>query len=113
MNLIEIVGIIIMTLAGTFGAMFFKRASVSFGLKSIPVILKDVNLYIGCGFYLLGAVLNILLLRTIDYTIVYPMTSLTYVWTMFISYYFFNERINIYKVIAIILIIGGAITINL
>ena len=113
MNVLSIFGLLIMTLAGTFGAIFFKRASTSIENGSPFILLKNKNLYIGGGFYLIGAILNILLLRKIDYTIVYPMTSLTYVWTMFVSYFFFKEKINKYKIMAMILIVSGAIIINL
>ncbi len=113
MNILVVLGLLIMTIAGTFGAMFFKRASASLAAGSLLSLIKNYNLYIGGAFYLLGAVLNILLLRKLDYSIVYPMTSLTYVWTLLVSFFFFHEKINKQKVLAIILIVAGAVIINL
>ena len=113
MSVISIIGLLIMTLAGTFGALFFKRAAAAMDMKAPLVTLKNPNLYIGAGFYLLGAILNILLLRVLDYSIVYPMTSLTYVWTMIVSYFVLKEKINRNKVIALIMIVAGAVIINL
>ncbi len=113
MNILIVLGLLIMTLAGTFGAMFFKRASALLETGSILSMIKNYNLYIGGVFYLLGAILNILLLRKLDYSVVYPMTSLTYVWTLLVSFFFFQEKINNKKIMAIILIVAGAIIINL
>jgi drug/metabolite transporter (DMT)-like permease len=63
--------------------------------------------------YLLGALLNIVLLRHLPYSIVYPMTSLTYIWTMVVSYFLLKEKINRNKIIAVALIVTGVIVLNL
>lgn len=42
---------------------------------------------------------------------VLPLTSITYIWTLVISYKFLKEKITFKKIIGIILIIVGAIII--
>ena len=113
MNVLTIAELLVMTLSGTFGALFFKRASASMENKNLFAMLGNVNLYIGGCFYLLGAVLNVLLLRRLDYSVVYPMTSLTYIWTLLVSRLLLGEKITAGKVIALVLILSGVITINL
>lgn len=98
--------IIIMTVMGSFGGFFLKRAS---GDLKFPDILKNYNLYLGGLFYVGGAVLNIYVLKFLDYSMVLPLTSLTYIWTMFISYKLLNEKITFKKIVGIILIVSGAI----
>ena len=105
--------IMVMTLSGTFGAIFFKKASAAIDREHIFRMLVNPNLYLGGFFYVLGAVLNILLLRYMDYSVLYPMTSLTYIWTMIVSYLIFKEKINPYKIGALCCIVLGIVVSNL
>ena len=70
-------------------------------------MLKTLELYFGGMLYVTGAVMNIFLLKILPYTVVYPMTSLTYVWTMVVSAILLKERISFNKVLAVGFIIGG------
>src|SRR4051794_12943715 len=90
-----------MTFLGSLGGYFFKRASShSLGLN------KDflLNLFVGGILYVLGALLNILLLKYLPYTVVYPLSSITYLWTMLLSYFLLSERISTKKICGVILI---------
>lgn len=97
-----------MTLLGAIAAFFLKKAS---GFNSIIELIKNFNLYIGAGLYLLSAVINIILLRFLDYSVVLPLTSITYVWTMVISYFFLKEKVGIKKLLGVSFIIIGCICI--
>ncbi|MEK3750190.1 EamA family transporter [Paenibacillus sp. FSL E2-8871] len=95
-----------MTLLGAMGGLFFKRSSrYSIGINKLFI----TNLFIGGCFYLLGALLNIIILKKLPYMIVYPLTSVTYIWTMMISKFFLNEQISRERIMGVILIILGAI----
>ena len=94
-----------MTVMGAFAGLFLKRAS---GTKDIKGLLASVNLYFGAGLYLLSALINIYLLKTMDYSVVLPLTSITYIWTMGISYSFLRERISRGKMVGVVLILIGA-----
>lgn len=102
-----------MTISGTFGALFFKKTTAQLSGKSFLSLLGCIWLYLGGGCYLLGAVLNIVLLRYMPYSVLYPMTCLTYIWTMIVSYFAVGEKITRYKVIAIICIVTGVILVVL
>ena len=69
----------------------FKKAS---GTDGILAMIKNVNLYIGGFLYLASAILNIWLLRYLEYSVVLPLTSLTYIWTMVFSYMILKEKIT-------------------
>jgi drug/metabolite transporter (DMT)-like permease len=99
-----------MTLLGAVASLFLKRASGSEGLVSL---VKNGNLYAGAFLYLASAVLNIWILRYLDYSVVLPLTSFTYVWTMILSYLILKEKITRKKIFGIGLIFVGAIFVAL
>ena len=104
-NMLYYIFIIIMTLMGAFASFFFKKAT---GTESIKQLLFNVNLYIGGFLYVLAAFLNIYVLRFLPYSVVLPLTSITYVWTMIISYFILSEKISEKKIMGVFLIIIGA-----
>lgn len=96
----------VLTFLGAVASLFFKKASGSDGILKL---LLNINLYIGGFLYLAGAVLNIIVLRYLDYSIVLPLTSMTYIWTMMISYLVLKEKITVKKMMGVALILLGAV----
>ncbi|WP_353947625.1 EamA family transporter [Sporolactobacillus sp. Y61] len=101
----ELILLISMTILGSLGGYFFKRCTLN-GLRLSIYFL--VNLFTGGLFYVSGAILNIWLLKLLPYTVVYPLTAITYIWTLVFSYLFLQERINLRKITGVLLIIFGA-----
>ncbi|WNS42741.1 EamA family transporter [Paenibacillus sp. MMS20-IR301] len=94
-----------MTLMGAFGGYSFKKlSSYKIGVNKGFVVF----LLVGGSLYFISAILNVILLGMLPYTKVYPLTSITYLWTLIISYYFLSERITLRKIFGILLIIIGA-----
>lgn len=106
MTKLLILNIIIFTILGAFGGFFFKKTS------EVNNILKNQYLYLGIAFYGTGAILNIIELKYLPYSIVLPLTSITYIWTILISHFLLKERINKHKILGIIFIISGVICIS-
>lgn len=102
--------LIIMTLIGSFASYFLKKAS---GTSNFIMMLRNINLYLGGFLYLFSAILNIYVLRYLDYSVVLPLTSITYIWTMFLSYKLLNEKISKNKLIGVFMIFTGAILISI
>lgn len=98
--------ILIMTIIGSFAALFLKKASRS---NNIRLLLMNINFYLGGGLYFISALINIYVLKYLPYSVVLPMTSITYIWTMIISYILLKEIITFKKVIGISFIIIGAV----
>lgn len=111
--IINIFLIFVMTISGSLGAFFMKKCSGRMEKTSVLEMLKIPELYAGGILYLIGACTNILLLRKLPYTVVYPVTSVTYVWTMVISCILLKEKITVNKVAAVILIMLGVCCISL
>lgn len=104
--LINLVLCIILTMFGALGGYSFKKASSS---ESIIKIIVNPYLYGGVLFYLIGAILNIIVLKRIAYIVALPLTSLTYVWSLILAVTLLKENISKKKFVGIFMIICGAI----
>ena len=101
--------LILMTWMGTIASVFFKKASGSTGIKSL---ITNKYLWIGGLIYVGSAVMNIFVLRYMDYSVVLPLTSITYIWTMLVSFLFLKEHISIKQIVGVSLIVAGAVLIT-
>ncbi len=98
-----------MTMLGSVASLFLKKASAAGGMMEM---MKRSALYAGAFLYVISAVLNILLLRRLDYSVVLPLTSLTYVWTMILSSVLLRETITKKQIMGVFLILVGAVLIG-
>ena len=97
-----------MTIIGAVAALFLKKAS---GFKNFKQLIFNRNLYIGGMLYFLSALLNIYILHFLDYSIVLPLTSITYIWTMILSYFVFREQITMKKIMGLGCVFIGVVLI--
>lgn len=98
--------IFLMTLLGSLGAACLKKVAES-NNGLIRLVLNPLFI-LGGILYVASALMNLLLLKTYEYTVIFPLTTITYVWTIIIGFLIFKEKINFMKVLAVILIISGA-----
>lgn len=94
---------------GSAASLFLKRAT---GSEGVLQMLKNINLYLGAGLYFLSALLNIYILKYLDFSVVLPLTSITYVWTMLLSGLVLKEKISAKKIMGVALIFVGAILVS-
>lgn len=104
--------LIITTFSGSLGALALKRGINDLSQLTIKRLVSNVWIYLGSFLYILSAVTNIVLLKFLDYSIAFPMTSLTYVCTVIISYFIFKEKLSVRKALSVILIIIGIFIIS-
>lgn len=102
--------LIIMTVIGSIASYYLKMASAFHTSKEL---ILNKNLYIGGGLYFLSALINIYILKFLDYSVVLPLTSITYIWTMGISHYKLNENVSNKKIAGVCVIVVGAICVAL
>ncbi|MBR1390138.1 MAG: EamA family transporter [Lachnospiraceae bacterium] len=95
-----------MTLMGAVASVFLKKAS---GSSSLIKLLCNYNLYIGGFLYVASAAINIIVLRYLDYSVVLPLTSFTYIWTMVLANIMLKEKISAKKIVGVMFIIAGAV----
>ncbi|GAM14282.1 predicted permease [Mesobacillus selenatarsenatis SF-1] len=58
--------------------------------------------------YLTAAIINIYVLKLLPYTVVFPLTSITYIWTLIISSKWLDEKVTKKKMIGVLSILLGA-----
>jgi len=109
-NIVIYLMLLVGTLLGAFGGFYLKKSTAKEGV--IGIVLSPF-LYIGGFSYLISAILNIKVLKYLPYSVVLPLTSITYIWSIAIAHYFLNEKITKIKIYGIIFIIIGAIFISI
>ena len=102
--------LLVMTFLGSIASLFLKRAS---GAEGIADLICNIHFYVGSFLYLTSAFLNIYVLRYLDYSVVLPLTSFTYIWTMVFSYFILKEKITGKKVLGVALILVGAVAVSI
>ena len=102
--------LVVMTFLGATASLFLKKAS---GSEGILALMQNVNFYLGGMLYLLVAVLNIYILKFLEYSVVLQLTSLTYIWTMALSYFVLKEKITGRKMLGVALILAGAVVVSM
>lgn len=95
-----------MTIIGAFASFLLKKAINS--ALSMKNLINSIYFYIGAILYLVSALLNIFVLRFLEYSTVLPLTSITYVWTLLLAGVFLKEKITHKKIYGVMLIVIGA-----
>jgi drug/metabolite transporter (DMT)-like permease len=96
---------LLLTFIGSLAAIQLKIAS---NTKKVREILFKPSLYYGAVLYIFAAILNILVLNHWDYTLVLPLTSITYVWTAILAKIIFGEKLSIIKILGLGLVLIGS-----
>jgi len=93
------------SVVGSFGAVFLKFGAMRL-TKSLMSFVNS-RLVLGVALYLGSSVIYALGLRGGQLSVLYPMVSLGYIWTLLWAKLFFNEPLNRYKVAGLGLILAG------
>lgn len=111
MNVIlsSLILIINATLFAAIGSVYLKIGSDKIVTRGniITLIRKNYHLLLGLAGYSLGAVFNILAYKNSELAIIYPLTSLAYIWSLLMARKILKEKITVLKTIGISLIIIG------
>ena len=109
-SLIAIILVVISSIIGAVGGFVFNRVSQNLTFK-LSRLLRNYKLVLGFFLFGLSAIIYIIALKKGDLNIIYPLSSLTYVWSTLLAKKYLNESINIHKWSGILLIILGTILI--
>lgn len=91
---------------GSFGAVFLKGGAQRLEFR-VKALLTNWHLAAGVAMYLLSSFFFLLGIRNGELTVLYPMVSLGYVWTLLWSKIFFGEAMSKNKIVGLILILLG------
>ncbi|WP_233252888.1 MULTISPECIES: EamA family transporter [unclassified Geobacillus] len=98
--------LIVMTLLGALGGYYLKKAAS----QRIGFHISFLSFFAAGGLlYGISAILNIIVLQQLPYTVVFPLTSITYIWTLLLSAILLKETITRQKIIGVLFIIVGSI----
>ena len=99
------------SVVGSFGAVFLKLGA----LRLNKNVLSFVNsrLILGVGLYLGSSVIYAIGLRGGQLSVLYPIVSLGYVFTLVWAKLFFDEPLTRYKVAGLALILVGVFLVGL
>ncbi len=118
--LLAFILIFVASIIGAFGSLLLKIGSSKFHLNFkkgiisvIFSVLKNWKLILGLFLYVVSTVFFIIVIKTTDLSIAYPMTSMTYIIVIALSMIFLKEKLNIYKLLGITAIILGVILVTL
>lgn len=91
---------------GSFGAVFLKSGAsrVRFNLRHL---ITNYRLALGVALFVFSSYFFVLGVRRGELSVLYPLVSLGYVWTMFWSRLFFGERLTRSKCAGLLLILVG------
>lgn len=94
-----------MILIATFALLTLKKVCTNLCIKTD---CKNLWIYTGGLLYLSNTFINIVLLKYLDYTVVLPFTSFTYVWSTILAFVFLNENIFGKQMFDMTMIVCGA-----
>ncbi len=102
------------TLLGAGAQVLFKTAGMALGPSPAPIqMLTSLPLMAGYFLYGISTILLSFALRNDELSSMYPIISLTYVWVMLLSVWFFQESLNPFKVLGVAVIMGGVAVLGL
>ena len=88
-----------------FGASGLESSNPLEMITSLPLVA-------GYGLYGISTILLILALRDGELSILYPVISLTYVWVTILSLALFHEKVNLYKMMGVAVVVAGVAVIG-
>jgi drug/metabolite transporter (DMT)-like permease len=99
--------VLIASVFGSFGAVFLKMGAEKLKQGILNIISWQAAL--GVGLFLLSSVFFVLGIKNGELSVLYPMVSLGYVWTLLWARLFFKEPVTREKFIALGMILTGIV----
>jgi len=103
--------VFVASIIGSFGAVYLKKGSAM--LNGSLLSFLNSYLILGVALYLGSSVLYALGVKGGDLSVLYPMVSLGYVWTLLWARLFFKEAFTQQKIAGLALILLGVFFVGL
>lgn len=97
---------------GSFGAVFLKGGAQRLE-RNLKSAITNWRLAVGVGAYLLSSAFFVFAMREGELSVLYPLVSLGYIWTLLWSRLFFGERVTRFKLVGLALILAGVALLGL
>lgn len=99
--------VFICTILGAAAQILMKKGVNGMDGFHLMQAIQNVPLLAGYCLYGINTLLLMLALRDGELSMLYPIIALSYVWVTMLSTYFFDEKINLAKIVGIMVIVGG------
>lgn len=103
--------VFVASIVGSFGAVFLKLGSTHLDGTIAGFLNRDLAL--GVGLFLGSSVFYAFGIRHGQLSVLYPMVSLGYIWTLLWSRIFFKEEMTAQKFLGLALILVGVFFVGL
>jgi multidrug transporter EmrE-like cation transporter len=100
--------VLLASFIGSFGAVFLKSGAGRLH-RQWETLLFNWRLAAGVGSFLVSSMFFVAGVKNGELSVLYPMASLGYVWTMFWSRLFFGEPLTRMKFLGLGLILAGIV----
>ena len=88
-----LVGLVVLaTIIGSIGSLYLKKASTNFGFNLKGIF--NFKLLFGIFMYFMATLIFIAALRKGDLNVLYPITSLSYIWVVLLSAKILKEKMK-------------------
>jgi multidrug transporter EmrE-like cation transporter len=104
--------VILGSFIGSFGTVFLKAGADRLE-RTIQGLLRNWRLPVGIFIYLTSFAMYTVAVKHGELTILYPMVSLGYLWTLIWSRLFFKEPLTRNKFLGVGMILFGVVILNL
>jgi len=106
MIIVGILLVVLATLIGASGSLLLKKGSGTASFN-IMQILRNKYLVLGLLLYGLSTIPFIIGLKFGPLSMLYPFTSLSYIWVSLLSMKYLNEKMNLLKWLGVLFILTG------
>jgi drug/metabolite transporter (DMT)-like permease len=96
--------VILASFLAAYALFLIKKVSASLNLFPLSVKIFNLKLFFALGIYVLGIVVCMIAMKYLDYTLVIPLTSFAYIFSMFLSYKFLGEKVSEINIIGVFII---------
>lgn len=103
-KLVPVLLVLLGSFIGAIGTLLIKKAT---GHHSIFKLWKSKLIWIGFVLYVFSVAFYIVALHQEELSVLYPLVSTAYIWTTLFSIRYLHEKMNKYKLAALIGIIIG------
>ncbi len=103
--------VLLASLVGSVGMVFLKKASAHLHKGFLHII--SVNAALGVSLFLISSVIYLKGISHGEISVLYPMASLSYVWTLIWAKILFDEAFTRQKFLGLGLVLAGVIVVNL
>jgi drug/metabolite transporter (DMT)-like permease len=105
---VSMLWVLLASFVGSFGAVFLKSGATRLH-RDLASLVFNYRLAAGVGMYFLSSYFFVLGVRRGELSVLYPMVSLSYVWTLLWSRLFFGEPFTREKFAGLGLILLGIV----